>query len=139
MKFNRSARDNSITRSRARPRGGEAAHSGLGGAYLHLDRGAAECDHYGHDRVPEVAESASVGSELRFATYDSVDPQLPTVRSRARVNSSMRSRGFEKRVEDILPARPAGDPFYNNPLPRQPYPGGLPNGGVDVPEAGHVR
>lgn len=49
------------------------------------------------------------------------------------------SRGFEKRVEDILPALPAGDPFYNNPLPRQPYPGGLPNGGVDVPEAGHVR
>lgn len=49
------------------------------------------------------------------------------------------SSGLEKRLEDVLPGLPAGDPFYNYPLPRQPYPGGLPNGGVNVPEAGQVR
>ena len=41
----------------------------------------------------------------------------------------------ERELERRLPGLSIGDPWYNNPLPRVPYPSASPDGRLDVPHA----
>lgn len=46
---------------------------------------------------------------------------------------------IEQDIEERVGGTPIGDPWYNNPLPRQPYPQVHPGEGLVIPEAKQVR